>query len=1083
MDKSQRVRLHADDLVVFLGLPFCCLCFLYLLAGAEMQAAVGKLIATHIIWFGIGFLLLLSPIILSPWSASFSWRLILRIIAALLWIVSILGHIVEPGFEFSWTFLAGVVAFLWSFAASDAPVSIAIRDGLDEKTIRRGMLELVEDFWVKGVLEKSLYGATMIELDIEERPAGEPEMEASSEEVPTLTEPEAMPFDVPPPLESVIRKPTLRPELAAMLFPPQMKIPTWLEELPEEEVAEPKPRSIEIVRIFNRMNQALLILGEPGSGKTTTLLELARDAIVRAKEDPTQPVPLVFNLSSWAEKRQSISDWLLDELDTTYKIPKTVALPLVENDDQNNALMLLLDGLDEVRAGCRDACVKAINEFRSEHESTPIVVCSRLAGCEAQTTQLKLKGAAVLQRLTPQQVDQYLDGPGAELVVVRRTLKHNPTLQGLAESPLMLSIITLAHQGISARDSEPSGTIELRRRYVLGAFVHQMLEQRGGREHYAAEQTVRWLMWLAQKMSQYGQTVISIERMQPKWLRTSAERRLHAALSILVCMLISGLSIGATLGPLAWLVPRPIPGPIPGVVSGPLGWVGLWLSTGMIWGLLGALTVWTRAGLLARVLEPMGGLMFRLLGGLSHKGIEVRAILSQGIRRAAASGIVTGLSAGLMALAIIGLIFGPRIELIPAGSLVGLYLGLICGGFASIQHLALRSILYLRGHIPWNYARFLDYAAKLGFLRKVGSGYMFAHHLLREYFAEAGARTPELHYDELLLEKSNEVKTIPATSIAHYLAYAESYIQPSAANYDALEAECSSLVSAMTKAYQEKEWGQVCRFAQAMHRFLYVRGYWKEYCTCLEQAICAADRKDCRKIAAGFTVRLGRLAVATGEYAAAQFLFQRSLNIGEELENQRIIASALNGLGVVALEMGDYVEAQYLCQRSLDISEMLGDQDLIWRPLCNLGILTGATVGSHAEVQRLLQRSLDITQELGDPSDVSAVLGSLGYAYIEDDRIQAERLIRQALALAATVGDVQMTSIHSYRLALVCIEQKRFAEALPLLQQTVAISARLGTVDLRVAKGVLGYVRFITRLGRVGRGIHELTPIDWTPFR
>jgi hypothetical protein len=36
---------------------------------------------------------------------------------------------------------------------------------------------------------------------------------------------------------------------------------------------------------------------------------------------------------------------------------------------------------------------------------------------------------------------------------------------------------------------------------------------------------------------------------------------------------------------------------------------------------------------------------------------------------------------------------------------------------------------------PWNYVKFLDYAAERILLRKVGGGYIFIHRMLLEYFA------------------------------------------------------------------------------------------------------------------------------------------------------------------------------------------------------------------------------------------------------------------------------------------------------------------------------------------------------------
>jgi hypothetical protein len=499
------------------------------------------------------------------------------------------------------------------------------------------------------------------------------------------------------------------------------------------------------------------------------LLELARDTITRAEGAPTQPIPVVFNLSSWAEKRQSIAEWLVNELNFKYNIPRRVARPWVENED----LLLLLDGLDEVKLEHRQACVKAINDFRQEHGLTPLVVCSRIADYEALTAQLKLQGAVLLQPLTPQQVDQYLEGAGTELLAVRRTLQHDPTFQELAQTPLMLSIMTLAYRGMSVQDLQSLDTTEARRRHVLGAYVQRMFERRGGDQRYSPEQTIRWLAWLAEKMSQHTQTVFLIERMQPSWLHTSAQRRLYVIIASLIIGLILGL-VGMISG-LMWglMYNNPFYGLLGGLLGGLLAGSMFGLLVEQMPGLLGRLPdgqfvvptdikpvevlelSWKQVGtalilgllnglIAARLFGTIAGLLFGLItwlfGGLllmlNYIETETRVVPNQGIRQSATNAVIIGLLSGLLVWLIGRPILGPVFGLVGlTGVLWGLMFGLLFGGLAVIRHFTLRFILYRSGHIPWYLTRFLDYAAERIFLRKVGGGYIFIHRLLQDYFA------------------------------------------------------------------------------------------------------------------------------------------------------------------------------------------------------------------------------------------------------------------------------------------------------------------------------------------------------------
>jgi predicted NACHT family NTPase len=70
----------------------------------------------------------------------------------------------------------------------------------------------------------------------------------------------------------------------------------------------------------------LLILGEPGSGKTTTLLQLARTLLDRARSDIKERVPIVLNLSNW-KKHHPLAEWISVELSEEYRVPIKIALP------------------------------------------------------------------------------------------------------------------------------------------------------------------------------------------------------------------------------------------------------------------------------------------------------------------------------------------------------------------------------------------------------------------------------------------------------------------------------------------------------------------------------------------------------------------------------------------------------------------------------------------------------------------------------------------------------------------------------------------------------------------------------------
>ncbi len=305
---------------------------------------------------------------------------------------------------------------------------------------RRRLLAKVRAFWITGVLEQSLHGAALI-------------------------------------------VPGLREQSDAVVRPWQLVLK------PPYGTERALPSGTSIVRVYDDAVGELLILGEPGSGKTTLLLELARALLDRAESDRGDPIPVIFNLSSWAVGRLPLTQWLVEELNTKYQVPRKLGTAWVTDDK----ILPLLDGLDEVESSARTACVEAINIYRLGHGTIPTVICSRSDEFFAQGTPILLSRAVVVQPLTAQQVNAYLTSAGERLEPVRAALQADPVLLDLATTPLMLGIITLAYSGMSAEGLLAKGSPAIRRQRVLKHYVERMLQRRGIGSHYTPQQTERWL--------------------------------------------------------------------------------------------------------------------------------------------------------------------------------------------------------------------------------------------------------------------------------------------------------------------------------------------------------------------------------------------------------------------------------------------------------------------------------------------------------------------------------------------------------------------------------------------------------------
>lgn len=612
---------------------------------------------------------------------------------------------------------------------------------------RQAMLALVKNTWIDGYLKNSLHNEVIIRLGLKEK-------------------------------KSSVNRPF------------EMLLKTV------DQADKPLPLGKSIFDVFQESNQSLLILGAPGSGKTTMLLEVTRELLLLAENDATIPIPVVFNLSSWKNLSLSFPEWLAAELKNQYFIPKKIARLWIENDQ----LLLLLDGLDEVAAEYREACVQVINTFLQDH-LVPLVVCSRIADYDSLNTKLKLQTAVLLQPLTKQQIERYLNTLGPEIKTLQSVLTTDGELQELAETPLMLSIMALAYQDISAREIDVTGSEGTRRSRLFNAYIRTMLTYRSSDrdKSYSPKKIIYWLMWIAQMMVQFSHSIFLIEKIHPDCLPTTTLQNKLRLIFILVIGLFygltiglfSGLTLGLTLGLIRGLAVGLLAGLPSGLfMMGTIGPVvfdknfygitltdklvfswknfkeGFWrrlnewriffLAVGLFagvynvllmdlfWGLFSGLTLGLTLGLFS-------GLLAGLNSGLSTEELKQKTIPNQGISLSTKNSLwlwlSTGLLTGLGIAALLALFFGllgirPALGLIGvlgAGLAGGLFgggaIGLKNGGYTAILHYILRFILSAKSYLPWNLVRFLSHATELNFMRRVGGGYIFIHRMVMEHFA------------------------------------------------------------------------------------------------------------------------------------------------------------------------------------------------------------------------------------------------------------------------------------------------------------------------------------------------------------
>ena len=405
----------------------------------------------------------------------------------------------------------------------------------------------------------------------------------------------------------------------------------------------------------------LLIVGNPGMGKTVLLLKLASNLLdkidekikEREKHQPgepdhkfpqiIEPFPVIFNLASWSERYEKFEDWLIARLISSQGLSRAFATTLL----RQGRIIFLLDGLDELARNedektaveKRAACLKSLNQYLQRGRR--VVICCRLAEfvhMQEATRQVAPVSAVIkICDLTEDQIlialSQARDmeenrASSANLLTILKDNSHSQFLTALRTPFYFTTALEVFDQQVIQEKDFPKDVRELKK-YLIDKFVERKLASTPNPNDFEPQKTVAWLKWLAQLLESKQSITFELADLQPKYLLKEWSYRLGIGWvfglvvgmgfsliptlrSILQNDLRDSLALGLVTGLSAGLVRGLEVGLREGLIRG----MTFGLSVGVVGGLVFGLAIGFNIGLVGAL---VGGLVFGLGGALASR--------------------------------------------------------------------------------------------------------------------------------------------------------------------------------------------------------------------------------------------------------------------------------------------------------------------------------------------------------------------------------------------------------------------------------------------------------------------------------
>lgn len=311
-------------------------------------------------------------------------------------------------------------------------------------------------------------------------------------------------------------------------------------------------------------NNRIVILGDPGAGKTTLMRFLSLNYSITIKEHRERVYdregndygkvmfPVFVRIANFADafsRNRSLTfrDYLLTSYDGG-DVDRNIMWHVISSAISSGEAIVLLDGLDEiVDASDRAEIGRRLEQFvASCHSRTNVIITSRIAGYreaplaredfavstftirDMEFSQIEkfLKNwcPAVERSITPSAPEsEIIRRAKTEIDEILESVTENPGVRRLASNPLMLTILALIHRSGSRL---PSRRVELYELAVKTLLEDWELARGIGNQHIVTESEALRLLgplayWLHDAKSRGIASEVEIKKMLAETLATS----------------------------------------------------------------------------------------------------------------------------------------------------------------------------------------------------------------------------------------------------------------------------------------------------------------------------------------------------------------------------------------------------------------------------------------------------------------------------------------------------------------------------------------------------------------------------------